>query len=81
MRIVFALAPALLIAGCSDSTLEEQTDEEIAEIEKQVEQDAKSLEEAADEAVKVLEEEIEADLADDGIGDPAEVPASEDSEE
>ena len=81
MRFGYLIAPVLLLTACSEAELEDQTDEEIAEVEKQVEEDAKSLEEAASEAVKVLEEEIEADLAEEGIGQPTEVPSTDTADE
>lgn len=71
MKIGYALAPALLmLAACSETPVEEQGEEAMAEQEKQIEEDARSLEEAADEAVRALEREIDVELADDGIGGP-----------
>ena len=64
-------ASALLLSACSETPVEEKGDEAIAEMEAQIEEDAKSLEEAADEAVKALAEDIDAELAADGIPDPA----------
>lgn len=58
----------LLLLGCSETPIEEQDDAAAAEIEKQIEGDAKSLEEAAAEAVNVLETEIEDDLVSAGYG-------------
>jgi len=74
---------ALIIAlsACSETPIREQSEEEVVEIEKQIEADAKSLEEAADEAVKVLESEIEAELKSEGIGAPTEIPAETSSAE
>lgn len=55
------------ITACSETPIEEQGPEVIAEMEKQIESDALSLEQAADEAVKILEEDIADDLAAEGI--------------
>jgi hypothetical protein len=72
MNIGNALVPALLmLAACSEAPMEERGEEAIAELEKQIEDDAQSLELAADEAVKALAEDIDAELAADGIGGPA----------
>ena len=66
------LVPALvMLAACSETPIEEQGEEAIAEQEIQIQEDAQSLEEAADAAVKALEEDIDAELAADGIRDPA----------
>lgn len=62
---------ALILAACSETPVEEKGDAAIAEMEAEIEQDAQTLEEAADEAVKALAEDIDAELAADGIGDPA----------
>ncbi len=65
------LVPALLVvAACSETPVEEQGEEAIAEREIEIEEDARSLEEAADEAVRALEEDIDAELAAEGIGGP-----------
>tara|TARA_R110002033_G_scaffold89424_6_gene139583 strand:- start:104 stop:352 length:249 start_codon:yes stop_codon:yes gene_type:complete len=69
----FLVLTALLLAACSETPVEEKGDEAIAEMESQIEEEAKSLEEAADEAVKALAEDIDAELAADGIPDPAAV--------
>jgi hypothetical protein len=61
---------ALALTACSETPVEEQGDEAIAEMENEIQEDAQSLEEAADAAVKALEEEIDAQLVDDGIGTP-----------
>ncbi|MEO9469164.1 hypothetical protein [Parasphingorhabdus sp.] len=58
---------AIAITACSETPIEEQGPEAIAEMEKQIESDALSLEQAADEAVKILEEDIADDLAAEGI--------------
>lgn len=72
MRILPLLMPVTLaLAACSETPVEEQGEEAIAEMETQIQEEAQSLEEAADEAVKALEEEIDAQLAADGIGAPA----------
>lgn len=71
---------ALLLAACSETPVEEMGDEAIAEMEREIQEDAQSLEEAADAAVKVLEEEIDAQLADDGIGAPEAVSLPEAAE-
>ena len=72
MKIRHILVPALLmLAACSETPIEEQGEEAIAEQEIQIQEDAQSLEEAADAAVKALEEDIDAELAADGIRDPA----------
>ena len=66
------LVPALvMLAACSETPIEEQGEEAIAEQERQIEEDARALEKAADEAVKALEEDIDAELAADGIRGPA----------
>lgn len=67
----FLALTALLLAGCSETPVEEKGDAAIAEMDTQIEQEAQSLEEAADEAVKALAEDIDAELAADGIADPA----------
>ena len=72
MKIRHILMPALLmLTACSETPIEEQGEEAIAEQEIQIQEDAQSLEEAADAAVKALEEDIDAELAADGIRDPA----------
>jgi len=81
MKILRILVPvALMLAGCSETPVEEKGDEAIAEHEQQIKEDAQSLEQAADEAVKAMEEDIDAELAADGIGDPAAQPAPADRE-
>ncbi len=71
MKIGNVLVPAVLVlAACSETPIEEQGEEAIAEMEKQIQEDAQSLEKAADEAVKALEEDIDAELAADGISGP-----------
>ncbi|MGB5725079.1 MAG: hypothetical protein WBM39_11760 [Parasphingorhabdus sp.] len=71
MKIGHALATAtLILAACSETPIEERGEEAIAEMESQIEKDARSLEEAADESVKALEKDIDSQLADDGIGGP-----------
>tara|TARA_R110000824_G_scaffold179703_2_gene359989 strand:- start:800 stop:1051 length:252 start_codon:yes stop_codon:yes gene_type:complete len=67
---------ALVLAGCSETPVEEKGDEAIAEHEQQIQEEAQSLEKAADEAVRALEEDVDAELAADGIGDPADQPAA-----
>ena len=72
-----------LVAGCSETNLDDLGDSELDEIENQIEEDAKSLTEAADEAVKLLEEEVQSELDADGIGaiaDTAPTEGIEDSE-
>lgn len=72
MRIRNLAVPiALVLASCSETPVEEQGDEAIAEMETRIQEDAQSLEEAADEAVKVLAEDIDAELAADGFVEPA----------
>ncbi|NRD88670.1 hypothetical protein C8024_03080 [Sphingopyxis sp. BSNA05] len=58
---------ALLIAACSETPVEEKGDEAIAEMEAEIEEDARSLEKAADEAAKVMAEDIDAEMAAEGI--------------
>ncbi|WP_339690776.1 hypothetical protein [uncultured Parasphingorhabdus sp.] len=78
MRICALLTvSALLLSACSETPVEEKGDEAIAEMEKEIEQDAQSLEEAADEAVKAMAEDIDAELAADGIAGPAAAPKAE----
>ncbi|WP_321323721.1 hypothetical protein [uncultured Parasphingorhabdus sp.] len=60
----------LLLAACSETPMEEQGDEAIAEMEAEIEEDARSLEEAAAEAARVMAEDIDAELAADGVNDP-----------
>lgn len=68
MRATGLLALSVLVlSACSDAPLEDQGEEEVAAIEKQIEGDAKSLEAAADEAVRELKSEIETDLSADGV--------------
>ncbi|AMO71828.1 hypothetical protein [Sphingorhabdus sp. M41] len=72
MRLVPLLAlTGMILAACSETPVEEKGDAAIAEMEAEIEQDAQTLEEAADEAVKALAEDIDAELAAEGIGDPA----------
>jgi len=81
MKFRCLLMPAvLLFASCSETPVEEKGDAAIAEHEIEIEQDALSLEQAADEAVKVMEEDIDAKLAADGIGDPADEAAEKEAE-
>lgn len=68
-----------ILGACSETPLEDQNEDEVTAIEKQIEGDAKSLEAAADEAVKELKLEIEADLSDDGIATPV-MPSGENSQ-
>lgn len=75
MRLCALLAMALLLASCSESPIEEQGEEAIAEMEKQIEKDARSLEEAAAEAVTILEQDIAEELEADGVAAPDEAPA------
>ncbi|VWX57388.1 hypothetical protein [Sphingorhabdus sp. 109] len=63
----------LLLAACSETPMEEQGDEAIAEMEAEIEEDARSLEEAAAEAARVMAEDIDAELAADGVNDPVAV--------
>jgi hypothetical protein len=82
MRVPTLILPAaLILAACSETPVEEKGDEAIAEHEIQIEQDAQSLEEAADKAVKALEEDIDAELASDGIAEPAAKPQPEATED
>ncbi|MEO9634975.1 MAG: hypothetical protein ABJF89_14525 [Parasphingorhabdus sp.] len=68
------ILPVVLIAtACSETPIDEQGDAAIAALEKQIEEEAQTLEEAAEEAYLVLEEDIDAELAADGLGAPAEV--------
>ena len=65
------LVPAVLILGaCSESPIEDQGEAAIAELEKEIEEDARSLEEAADEAVRALAEDIDSQLVADGVSAP-----------
>ena len=71
MKHLNFIAPvALLLGACSETPIEEQGEEAIAEMEEQIAEDAQSLEEAADEAVRALEEDIDDQLTDEGIGVP-----------
>jgi hypothetical protein len=82
MKFRHVIMPVSLLAvACSETPVEEMGDEAIAEMEREIEEDAQSLEEAADEAVRALEEEIEAELADDGIGAPEAVSLPKASED
>lgn len=67
------LPVALIVAACSETPIDEQGDAAIAELEKEIEEEAQTLEEAADEAYLALEADIDSELAADGIGVPAEV--------
>ena len=67
----------VLVAACSETPVEEQGEEAVAEREMQIEEDALSLEEAADEAVKALEADIDSQLAAEGIRAPSAEPAAE----
>ena len=49
---------AIALSACSENPIEEQGEDAIAELDRQIERDANSLEEAADEAVQALEAEI-----------------------
>ena len=76
MKFCYLLLPLVaILAACSETPVEEKGEEALAEHEVQIEEDAASLEEAADQAVKALEEDIDAELAADGIADPATQPA------
>ncbi|WP_417622296.1 hypothetical protein [Parasphingorhabdus sp.] len=79
MKSLGLLVPAiLLLIACSETPVEERGDEAIAEMEKQIEAEARSLEQAADEAVKAMSEDIDAELAAEGVGAPtAESPPKE----
>ncbi len=79
LSIVPLFASAL--SACSENPIEEQGEDAIAELDRQIERDAKSLEEAADEAVQALEAEIAAELEDDGITAPESGSSEDDSEE
>jgi len=70
MRKLLLLASLSGLAACSETPLEDGSEEAVIAIEKQIEGDAKSLEEAAEEAVKVLETEIEEELDSDGFPRP-----------
>ncbi len=72
---------AIALSACSETPIEEQGEDAIAELDRQIERDANSLEEAADEAVQALEAEIAAELEDDGITAPETGPPEDDSEE
>ena len=67
---VHLAALAVLLTACSETPIEEQGEDAMVEMEQQIEEDARSLEEAADEAVRELEADIDAELADEGIGGP-----------
>jgi len=73
MRYLVLLSAGALLVSCSETPLEEQSDVERSETDKQVEADAQSLEEAADKAVKVLEKEIEAELAEEGMAETSQL--------
>ena len=70
----------VLVAACSETPVEEQGEEAVAEREMQIEEDALSLEEAADEAVKALEADIDSQLAAEGIRAPSAGPAAKGTE-
>ena len=69
-KLVFPLLLAATVAACSETPIEEQGEEAVAEMEGLIDREAQSLEQAADEAVKALASEIDAELADDGIAAP-----------
>lgn len=73
MKIARFIVPVIVVAlaACSETPVEEQSEEVRAEMEKQIQTDANSLEEAAAEAVTVLEQEIDAELANDGVSAPS----------
>lgn len=72
MKIGYALTTAvLMLAACSETPVEEQGEEAIAEQETEIKEAARSLEEAADEAVKALEEEIDAEMTTEGFAGQA----------
>ncbi|MEM8918877.1 MAG: hypothetical protein AAGE37_08465 [Pseudomonadota bacterium] len=77
MRLLSFLGIAALLASCSETPIEEQGEEAIAEMERQIEEDARSLEQAAAEALQALEEDIAEELEVDGIGAPDEAPTEE----
>ncbi|MEL6875441.1 MAG: hypothetical protein AAGM33_08160 [Pseudomonadota bacterium] len=74
MKRMILIAAMMLVTSCSETPIEEQGEEAIAEMEKQIEEDARSLEAAAAEAVTILEEDIAEELEADGIGAPDEAP-------
>ena len=67
MRRFILFVSLFALAACSEAPLEDQSERAAAEIEKQIQGDAKSLEAAADEAVKILKSEIDEDLKADGV--------------
>ena len=72
VKFVAALPLSLFfVSACSETPIEEQGAEAVAEMEQQIEDDAKTLEQAADEAVEILDAEIQAELEDEGIGKPS----------
>ncbi len=79
--IAFIILPIAMMTACSDPNLSDLDEGELKDIERQVEEGAKSLTDAADEAVKVLEEEVQAELDEDGIGANTESPAPASKEE
>ncbi|QJB68206.1 hypothetical protein [Parasphingorhabdus halotolerans] len=73
MKFAAALPLSLFfVSACSETPIEEHGGEAAAEMEQQIEAEAKTLEQAADEAVEILDAEIEAELEDEGVGKPAE---------
>ncbi len=81
MKVRRFLWPAvMLLAACSETPVEDQGDEAIAAHAEDIEQEARSLEQAADEAVKAMEEDIDAELAADGVPDPAAEPVPSETE-
>ncbi|MEH6791910.1 hypothetical protein [Parasphingorhabdus sp.] len=80
MRIAALFAPlALIVAGCSETPVEEKGEEAIAAHEEQIEADARTMEEVADEAVRAREADIDAELAADGVGVPVAAPAKDEN--
>lgn len=77
----YFILPFALLAACSETNLDDLNDGELEEIEKQVEEDAKSLIEAADEAVIAMEEDIQAELNADGVGVITDTPSATETEE
>lgn len=79
--IAIMILSIAMMTACSEPDLSDMDEEELEDIERQVEADAKSLADAADEAVKVLEEEVQAELDEDGIGANTESPTPTSAEE
>lgn len=67
-HLYLSIFPLVMVAGCSETNLDDLDNQELEQIENQVTEDAQSLTEAADEAVKLLEEEIQSELDADGVG-------------